>query len=176
MSAEWRRRLLFLAAFLLIVWVVWDINQREADLQTTSESKDGARLESSFKRSLNARPDRGVPVAVVPYDAGSLRIPSRQEYITPVPDLFEIPKPPEAKPVVREPEAQTAPPLPFIYLGRFDDGSNKQIFLADGNVTIAVGAGARLAGGWTLESIETGKLIFLYEPLGQKQSLQVREY
>ena len=171
MSAAWRRRLLFLTAFLLILWVVWDINQQETDQQVASKSSKDGNVVSSPKRSPSARPDQAVR-----YDAGSLRIPSRQEYIAPVPDLFEIPKPPEPMQVAKAPEVPVAPPLPFVYLGRFEEGNKKQIFLADGNATLAVGAGARLSGGWILESIETGNLVFLYEPLGQKQLLQIREF
>lgn len=170
MSVKSRRRLLSLIALLLTGWVVWDVSQPDL-----AAPKGNDRSALSLKRAVNTQ-----QTTVAPTFSGDLRFPARQAESSPVHDLFDLPKPPAPAPVpmmaASVPAAPVTPPLPYVYLGRYDDGGKKQVFLAQGNTTVVVGAGSKLAAGWKLESIDSGNLIFVYEPLGQKQSLPVREY
>lgn len=165
MSATLRRRLVLLVTLLLTLWAAWEVSQPE--VSTLNHADNSV---SSFKQVPTTRK---APVEMT--FSGDLRFPTRPEYASPVTDLFELPKPPEPSVVVSIPVAPMTPPLPYVYLGRLEEAASRQIFLAEGNNTMVVGVGTRLSGGWTLESIESGRLVFVYEPLGQKQSLQIRE-
>ena len=168
-----RRRLVLVAALLLTLWAAWEVSQPQPDQEPARRKRsDQEPAAIALKRAPAAR-----QAPLVPTLSGDLRFPDRREVVAPVTDLFEIPGPPP--PRLEESgkmAAALAPPLPYVYLGRLEEAGRKQIYLAEGSVTRVVGAGARLAGGWRLESIEAGRVIFVYEPLGQRQSLQIREY
>ena len=166
MNAALRRRLVLMAALLLTLWAVWEVSQ-----PVEAEQKQAEGSAPSLKRLPTHR-----PAAVETVFSGELRFPTRPQYEAPVTDLFELPAPPALPTPASLPAQPVAPPLPYVYLGRLEEGGKKKIFLAEGSATTVVAAGARLSGGWSLESIDPGHLVFVYEPLGQKQSLQIREH
>ena len=156
MSTDLRRRLLLLAATLFTLWAIWQV--RDAD--------------EPVSRSAPARRSgMEAPVAGMTPETGKLMsLPERAKVTEPVRDLFQLPQPPAPPPLPRAP-APMAPPLPFVYLGGISDASGTQVFLSWSGSTLVATPGSRLAGGWLLETVEPGRLVFNYEALQQRQTL-----
>jgi hypothetical protein len=73
-----------------------------------------------------------------------------------------------------EPPKPTAPPLPFSYVGRMEEGSGRVVvYLAQGGRALTVGAGDNIDGQYRLEGIEDAAIRFTYLPLGIKQTLPI---
>lgn len=164
MSATLRRRMILGAALIFTLWAVWQVNQQEE----AGPTGGGAGMAS--KRAVQTRQPPSAPVF-----SGELKLPQRSGSSSPVYDIFELPRPPAA-PVAAPTEVPVAPPLQYVYLGRIEERGQMQFFLGDGDQSLAIKIGARLPNGWTLVSMEAGKLNFSYAPLGQKQSLQIGDY
>lgn len=92
------------------------------------------------------------------------------------PDLFPSqswrPPPPPATPPPPPPPPQ-APPVPYQYLGRWQEDGADIVFLADGDRTRAARQGERLGGQWRVDSIDRQAVTFTYLPLDQKRSLRL---
>ena len=88
-------------------------------------------------------------------------------------DLFKghawyVPPPPP-KPVLVKvvAPAPAAPPLPFIYIGKLDQGpQDTQIFLSANNKVLSVLVGKNVDPIWRLDKEEANTLTFTYLPLG----------
>lgn len=155
MTADLRRRLLLLAAALFTGWAMWQV--READ-------------EPASRPTLAKRAGSTASVAnSLPAPLAAISLPERSKTTEPVRDLFQLPQTP-APAVVHDP-TPTAPALPFSYLGGISETGATQVFLSDGARTLVAKAGTRLAGGWLLETVEPGRLVFNYEALQHRQEL-----
>jgi hypothetical protein len=78
------------------------------------------------------------------------------------------PPPPPPKP--------TAPPLPYTYVGKFEDtdaGGKLVVYLAKGNDSFAVSPGDTFDDIYRFEKLDKGNLVFEYLPLAIKQRLPV---
>lgn len=91
---------------------------------------------------------------------------SKSWYVPPPP-----PPPQPVKPVV--PPPPTAPPLPFTYLGRYDDSAKPVIFLVRGDRVLLVSAGDVIEGTYRVEGIVGSALGLTYLPLNIRQSLDI---
>lgn len=157
MTTDLRRRLLLLAAALFTVWAAWQV--REVD-EPVSRSAPARRM--------------GIPAPVggaVTEDGKHLSLPERTKLTEPVRDLFQLPQPPAPPPALPRDTTPMAPPLPFGYLGGISDAGGTQVFLSQGGGTLVAKPGTQLPGGWLLESVEPGHLVFNYEALQQRQNL-----
>ena len=109
-----------------------------------------------------------------PLDLESLE---RRKVSGTVPDLFEhrsaIPTPPVRVAVVAPPPVSVAPPLPFRYLGRFDDGDRVAVFLEEGQNTYSVAAGEMIDQRYRVERISDTSVIFRHVLLGIEQTLPI---
>lgn len=157
MTTDLRRRLLLLAAALFTVWAVWQV--READ-EPTSRSAP-VRRTATVTTVASALPD----------SAAAMSLPTRAKLTEPVQDLFQLPQPPAPPPPPKRDTTPMAPPLPFGYLGAISDAGGTQVFLSEGGGTLVARPGTRLTGGWLLEAVEPGRLVFNYEALQQRQTL-----
>jgi hypothetical protein len=63
-----------------------------------------------------------------------------------------------------------APPLPFAYLGRMQDGAAMTVFVSQGARNHVLRSGDTLAP-YKVESISPTDITFVYLPLGEKQRL-----
>lgn len=88
-------------------------------------------------------------------------------YVPPPPP----PPPPPPKPV--PPPPPQAPPLPFTYLGRFQDAATPVIFLVRGDRVLTVSAGDIIEGTYRVDGIAGTTLGLTYLPLNIKQSLDI---
>lgn len=85
---------------------------------------------------------------------------------------FVAPPPPPPAP----PPKPTAPPLPFQYMGMYEDsggGGKPVVYLARGNDSFAISPGDKFDASYQLEKIDQGKLVILYLPLSVKQTLPI---
>ena len=80
------------------------------------------------------------------------------------------PPPPPPPPVVVVP---TAPPLPFTYMGRFDDAAKPVIFLVRSDRVLLVSAGDVIEGTYRVDGIVGTALGLTYLPLNIRQNLYI---
>lgn len=81
-----------------------------------------------------------------------------------------------SRPVVVQQAAPLAPPLPFTYMGKFEDTSSGKlvIYLAKGDQALQVSEGDTFDGNvYRLSKIEKGILVFDYLPLLTQQRLVI---
>ena len=81
------------------------------------------------------------------------------------------PPPPPAKPL--PPPPPSAPPLPFTYLGRYEDRAKPVIFLVRGDRVLLVSAGDVIEGTYRVDGIVGTALGLTYLPLNIKQSIDI---
>jgi hypothetical protein len=73
------------------------------------------------------------------------------------------------------PPAPTAPPLPFAFLGRYDDSSSLVIILTKGDRVYTVSVGDVIENTYKVEKLSAGVLTFTYLPLKIEQKLRIGE-
>lgn len=70
------------------------------------------------------------------------------------------------------PPPPQAPPVPFTYMGRLDDGPNGDVvYLVDQEQSYSVGMGNTIGPFWRLDSEDENSLHFTYLPLSLTQTL-----
>jgi len=84
-----------------------------------------------------------------------------------------VPPPPPPPPKPLPPPPPTAPPLPFTYLGRYEESAKPVIFLVRGDRVLLVRAGDTIEGNYRVEGIVGTKLDLTYLPLNIRQSLDI---
>ncbi len=96
-------------------------------------------------------------------------------------DLFAgkswyVPPPPPPPPKPSPPPPPTAPPLPFAFLGSYQEPDGRQIyFLTRGERLYTVSAGDVIDGTYRVEEASGGQLGLTYLPLNILQSMNVGE-
>jgi hypothetical protein len=88
----------------------------------------------------------------------------------PVKAQVYVPPPPPPPP-----PAPTAPPLPFAFLGRYDDSSSLVIILTKGDRVYTVSVGDVIENTYKVEKLSAGVLTFTYLPLKIEQKLRIGE-
>lgn len=99
------------------------------------------------------------------------------------PDLFKStswfvpppppPQPPPSKIPPPPPPPPQAPPLPFAFMGLYDDGVKPVYLLARGDLVVTASVGDKLDGAYQVEAVQGNSLVINYLPLNQKQTLDV---
>lgn len=105
----------------------------------------------------------------------------RQAFEGQTPDLFKSsswfvpPPPPPSQSSIPPPPPPPpqAPPLPFSFMGRYDDGVKAIFVLARGDLVMLASVGEKLDGSYQLEALQGDSLVINYLPLNQKQTLDV---
>jgi len=82
-----------------------------------------------------------------------------------------VPPPPPPPPPPAPPPKPTAPPLPFAYLGRYDDASLQTLILTKGDRVYTVAVGEVIENTYRIESAKAGMIEFIYLPLNIRQSI-----
>jgi len=82
------------------------------------------------------------------------------------------PPPPPPKVVPLPPPPPMAPPLPFQYLGRWQEEDKEVIFLAQGSRVLHARVGDTLAG-WHLDQASESALTFTWTALNMRQILRI---
>lgn len=81
-----------------------------------------------------------------------------------------VPPPP---PPPSPPPKPTAPPLPFRYMGMFEDQGKATVYLVRDEESFAVVQGERFADSYRLDRIDRGVLVISYLPLSVQQTLPI---
>ena len=93
---------------------------------------------------------------------------------SPPPALVKLRKPPPVA-VESPPPAPTAPPLPFTAVGSIQGkkigNGQQQAFIQHGDALTVIQKGDTVAGNYRVDEITADRVVFIYLPLGQKQSL-----
>lgn len=164
-----RQGILFalLAATLAAVWWVGQEEDGEGDAPEVA----AAVRHAPKPAAVPARPAAQSTPAAAVKDEDDSRFPVGG------PDLFpgtswRPPPPPAPVVVAPPPPPPMAPPLPFKYLGRWQDERGETVFLDQGNRVLDARVGQRLEQ-WRLDKIGADNLDFTYMPLGQQRQLRL---
>jgi hypothetical protein len=87
-------------------------------------------------------------------------------YVAPPPPPYVAPPPPPPPP------PPTAPPLPFTYMGRYNEAESWIIILAKGDRVYTVAEGDVIENTYRVEKLTAGKINLTYLPLNIAQSLR----
>lgn len=86
-----------------------------------------------------------------------------------------VPPPPPPQAYVPPPPPPRAPPLPYSYMGRWQEAGDTTYYLSRGTLPVSVRPGQVLDGVWRLDAVSDGALAFTYLPLNQTLSLRTGE-
>lgn len=166
MTSRWMR----VGALLLVAMgaTIWVHGKEGEDASTASAVADTPRPEKQ-RAPADALPERLALERLRQRDpAGMMGDPfsSKSWYVPPPP-----PPPVQAEP----PPPPKAPPLPFKYMGQFEDPSSGKwvIYLARGDESFSVTPGDQFASDYEFVGLDRGRLIFRYLPLSTTQSLSI---
>ena len=86
---------------------------------------------------------------------------------------WHVPPPPAPpKPVAKpEPPPPSAPPMPFTFLGRYEDGGTRTILLVKGERIYTVSEGDVIEQTYRVDRLAGGQLELTYLPLDIKQTI-----
>lgn len=95
--------------------------------------------------------------------------------------LFGLPPPPpppraasaEAADGTAAPPVKRAPPLPYTYFGRLEEGSKVTVFLSAGPRNLTARVGEVLDGNYRVEDITPSQIRLTYLPLNETQILNM---
>jgi hypothetical protein len=170
MNAKRRRSVLFAALTGVVAWSAWlavNGDATEAESDTIELARPGVRTQARpavQPVAVPAKPDEAVPRLTL---ARANLFPSQTWYVPPPPP----PPPPPAPP----PPPPQAPPLPFSYMGRWQEAGQTTYYLMRGTTPVSVRVGHVLEGVWQLEPVSGRLLNFTYLPLNQMRSLRTGE-
>lgn len=92
-------------------------------------------------------------------------------------EVFKVVRPPPpvaARPAQAE-ERPAAPPLPFKYLGRMDEGETSVLLLSFQGQDIMARTGETVGGRYRVDEIAEASIRFTYLPLNEQQTLKIGE-
>ncbi|WP_233805064.1 hypothetical protein [Paraburkholderia sp. HP33-1] len=85
------------------------------------------------------------------------------------------PPPPVVQAPPEPPPPPTAPPVPYVYLGKLDSSTLKpQVFLRSGDQLLIVSQGEVVEGQYRVESISDTDIVLTYLPLNQRQVISMQ--
>jgi hypothetical protein len=85
------------------------------------------------------------------------------------------PPPPVVQAPPEPPPPPTAPPMPYVYLGKLDGSSAKpRIFLRNGDQLLIVSQGEVVDGQYRVESVSDVDIVLTYLPLNQRQVISMQ--
>jgi hypothetical protein len=142
-----------------VAWSAWlavsgDATEAESDAIELAKPVRTQARPAVHPVAVPAKPDEAVPRLTL---ARANLFPRQTWYVPPPPP------PPQA------------PPLPFSYMGRWQEGGQTTYYLMRGTSPVSTRAGQVLDGVWRLEPVAGGQLNFTYLPLNQMRSLRTGE-
>lgn len=82
-----------------------------------------------------------------------------------------VPPPPQPAPKPLPPPPPTAPPMPFSFMGRYEDGEKLIILLVKGDRVYTVSEGEVIDNTYRVDRLTAGQLELTYLPLNIKQTI-----
>lgn len=167
-----RSQILLALALVVVGLLAWFAPRESGDDGSVAEPAARAR---NPVRSASATPSEGAG------SRSALDPEPRQALDGNTPDLFKTaswvvpPPPPPQLPVIPPPPPPPpqAPPLPFAFMGLYDDGVKPVYLLARGDLVVTASVGDKLDGSYQVEALQGNSLVINYLPLNQKQTLDV---
>ncbi|MBI2318081.1 MAG: hypothetical protein HYY28_11100 [Betaproteobacteria bacterium] len=148
-----------------------------AALGVESEDRDGAAEVAEVAKTVTAKAEAGRAADSGVLDLADLR---RDAGGSDAQNAFEAkswyvppPPPPQTPAKLLPPPPPSAPPLPFTYLGRYEDSAKPVIFLVRGDRILLVSAGDVIEGTYRVEGIAGAALGLTYLPLNIRQTLNI---
>jgi hypothetical protein len=86
-----------------------------------------------------------------------------------------VPPPPPPPPPPAPPAKPTAPPVPFTYLGRYEDAPTRVVILIKGDRMYTVTAGEIIEDTYRIERVTSAMVELTYLPLNVRQTLSTGE-
>jgi hypothetical protein len=148
-----------LGATLLLVWL------GGGESETAPESAIVAAVERPAKSTAQPAPPASDAVA----STGERMRDSAIDLFAPR-DWNPPPPPVEVKPARPE-----APPLPYRYLGRWEENGALTLILGHGDLSIPVRSGQILDGQWRVDRISASRIDFTFLPLKTRAHLALEE-
>ena len=93
-------------------------------------------------------------------------------------DPFAVPEPKtrkKARAKSRPPAPQTAPALPFTYMGKLRSGADTTVFLTQGERNLILREGDTIDSIYRVEHIADSEITLVYLPLAQRQTIPIGE-
>ena len=87
------------------------------------------------------------------------------------PISWYVPPPPPPPPKPLPPPPPTAPPVPFSFMGRYEDGEKRIILLVKGDRVYTVSEGEVIDNTYRVERLSGGQLELTYLPLNIRQTI-----
>lgn len=85
------------------------------------------------------------------------------------------PPPPVVQAAPEPPPPPTAPPVPYVYLGKLDGSTLKpRVFLSSGDQLLIVSQGEVVDGQYRVVSISDADIVLTYLPLNQRQVISMQ--
>jgi hypothetical protein len=159
---EWL--LLGLGLIVIVAWIAFD---HGADETSPSGAQAPAVIKPKAQAPRSADPNAlDLSARQGASDAGeSTNLFAGKSWYVPPPPA------PAAKPLPAPPP--TAPPLPFSYLGRYQDSGAPIIYLVRGERVLLVSAGDVIEGTYRVDGIVANRLSLTYLPLNIGQTLEM---
>lgn len=174
MKIRRRNRVWLNPAFLLIALFIRSsgasapqITDEPSPSATTTQSDTAASMQVPVASDRSSRPSPLLPTRA-PHEGVRADLFSGHSWYTPPP-----PRPERVRtaPVVRTP---TAPPLPFEYIGRYEQaGVGTSYYLVKDDRVYDVKLGDVIDGTYSVERVANGQLYFKYLPLNSSQGLRL---
>jgi hypothetical protein len=167
MSKSTRKQLLFAVLAATLGLAIWT-HERQGD------GAEPAAVRQPEAQTGAAPVETASGTATLALDQLGKREPVKTDADPFVPKTWYVPPP---APPPEPPPKPTAPPLPFQYVGKFEDAQDKGkavIYLAKGNDAYSVKPGDTLDGQYRFEGLERGVLVFTYLPLAIRQTLPLQ--
>lgn len=168
MTVRVRRRWIFLGLMLCVTlaaaaWVGRDESTNDEEIAAPQNGKPIARV------TINKHESENLPQLEFPQLKRGAMDKVKQSLF--VAKSWYVPPPPVN---VQAPATPTAPPLPFAYMGKFQEESGRLIiYLAKGEQTYSVSPGDVIDDTYRIDGIESGQLVMTYLPLTVKQTLPI---
>lgn len=166
-NSKLRRVVLFAALAGVVAWSGWLAANGETD--TADDAIELAKLAMRTPVPALSHPSAAAPA---PHKE-EIRLALARADLFPEQTWHVPPPPPPAPPPPPPPPPPMAPPLPFIYMGRWQEAGETTYYLSRGVTPVSVRAGQVLDGVWQLEPVAGGLLNFTYLPLNQTRSLRI---
>jgi hypothetical protein len=169
-----RRAILFLVLAGVAGWSGWlAIN----DASTDNTDIELAKPVAQMRAHPVSTPATATATASAKNQATSPRLALARTNLFPEQTWYAPPPPPPPSRYVPPPPPPPpqAPPLPFSYMGRWQEAGQTTYYLTRGPLPVGVRPNQVLDGVWRLETVTGGTLTFTYIPLNQTRSLRTGE-
>jgi len=171
-----KQRWLILGSLLLATLAAGYFAEDEAVVEKgkrkSGASSKAAAIAGAGENHRASRSDRPAEVAVAPLNFPEPAVVAEEAEEGATIDPFRSktwfippPPPPPVKP--------TAPPLPFLFLGKLIEDGETRVFLNHQGKHLIARVGDVINGTYTVESIAGGRMSFLYMPLKESQVLAI---